>query len=302
MPGVERTECPLCLSSDIGRVVFKYTAPDKYELAIGVAKRGYRREMRSCGGCGSLVQSGGSGRIEEVYGEAYRSEGFRGETQSALFDRIVSLPREESENLARIDMLATDLGTLANPEAPLRMLDVGSGLGVFPWAVAVRFPHWRVATVDPDESSCRLLAVKAERARVEVTSEASFHRHGLFAGKPGFGAGRFDLVTLLHVLEHLRDPDKMIRQVAEDMEDEGLLYIEMPDALSTHLCGKDHDRFNSCHYFLPSERGLSQFLGRHGLESVVSRRVRTKRGMVNLTCLAARPPKAAGLTQAVLPK
>jgi len=305
MPGVNPTECPLCLSRKIGRTVFKYTLPDKYEDAIGVPKRGYRRELRSCGACGSLVQTGGSGRIEDVYSSEYRSEAFRGESQGELFDRIVSLPREDSENLARVDTIAADMGAFVNLESPLRMLDIGSGLGVFPWAMAVRFPQWRVAAVDPDASSCCLLALKAHEAGAEVTAVDRFYANGLFVEAERFGDG-FDLVTLVHVLEHLRNPDEMLSQItgakAADMKEGGLLYVEMPDALSVHLCDKDHDRFNSCHYFLPSERGLSAMLGRHGLEVVVARRVRTKRGMVNLTCIAARPRKAAGAKRAVLPK
>jgi len=310
--GVEYRECPLCLSADIGETVFLYDKPDKYEVAIGVDAVDYRREFRRCAQCSSLVQSGGSGRIEEVYESDYRSDAFRGESQDSLFDRIVSLPRSDSENIARIDALCADLAPLLNSDRVVRMLDVGSGLGVFPWAMAVRFPHWRIATIDPDEASCDLLQKKLgeslgkstntiDAVGHHVVSKAAFHEPGVF-NTADFGDGGFDLVTLLHVLEHLLNPNDFLDNVAADMKDDGLLYVEMPDALSVHLHGKDHDRFNSCHYFLPSERGLGSLLGRHGLEVIVARRVKTKRGAVNLTCIAARPRRASGAKKAVLPK
>ena len=296
MPGVEdRKLCPLCLSGDIGRALFRHERPDKYEAAIGVGAEGYWRETRICGACGSLVQVGGSGRIEDVYGRAYRARGVvRDEPQESLFRRISGLPREESENLARIDALAHDLRPLLNLEAPVRMLDIGSGLGVFPWGMALRFPRWRVAAVDPDSSSCALLRREATAAGVSIATKASRYRPGFFRRRVAFADGRFDLVTLLHVLEHIRDADELLDGLRADMADGGLLYIEAPDALSAHLCGEGHDRFNSCHYFLPSERGLSQLLGRHGLEVAVARRARTKRGMVNLCCVAACPVRVAG--------
>jgi len=295
MPETERKSCPLCLSGDIGRVLFRHRQPDKYEVAIGVGAEGYWRETRICGACGSLVQVGGSGRIEEVYGRAYRAKGVvRDEPQESLFRRISGLPREGSENLARIDALTHDLRPFLNIEGPVRMLDVGSGLGVFPWGMALRFPRWRVAAIDPDRASCGLLRREAAAAGASIVTKSSRYRPGLFRQQAGFADGRFDLVTLLHVLEHIRDTDGFLDELCGDMADGGLLYIEMPDALSAHLCGEGHDRFNSCHYFLPSERGLSQLLGRHGLEVAVARRTRTKRGVVNLCCVAARPARVAG--------
>lgn len=302
--GVQYLECPLCLSQDIGEVVFRYDKLDKYEVAIDVDPNHYCRTLRRCANCGSLMQGGGSGRIEEIYESDYRSDGFRGESQDSLFDRIVALPGEESENIARVDALCDDLAPLLNSDRAVRMLDVGSGLGVFPWAMAVRFPHWRIATIDPDKASCDLLQEKLAEslgAGHRVVSKAEFHEAGAFMGT-AIGGERFDLVTLLHVLEHLMDPNEFLDNVAADMKDDGLLYVEMPDALSIHLHGKDHDRFNSCHYFLPSERGLASLLGRHGLEVIVARRVRTKRGAINLTCVASRPMRASGANVAVLPK
>lgn len=288
--------CPLCKEHNY-EGVFHWDNPDKYERAIGVSEENYSRDLFSCRNCGSLFQTGGCGRIEDVYSSEYRSEDFRGESQDSLFDRIAALPRIESENLARLDMLETEFGALVNLEAPLRMLDIGSGLGIFPWAVAAKFPHLRIRTVDPDQSSCDLLLDKVTQTvgQHHMECRAESYRAGLF--------NKFNLVTALHVIEHMRDPDEFIAEVVKDMLDDALFYIEAPDALSVHVVDdKDHDKYNSCHYFLPSAQGLCVLLRRHGLESVVLRRVRTVRKMVNLACIAASPAYAAGARSAVLPK
>ena len=114
------------------------------------------------------------------------------------------------------------------------MLDIGSGLGVFPWAMAMRFPHWRIATIDPDKDSCDLLQAKlgvSKTAGHQVATKAAFHAPGVFKGHSDFGDGRFDIVTLLHVLEHLLDPNDFLDNVVADMKDDGLLYPWVPFVL-----------------------------------------------------------------------
>jgi 2-polyprenyl-3-methyl-5-hydroxy-6-metoxy-1,4-benzoquinol methylase len=43
---------------------------------------------------------------------------------------------------------------------------------------------------------------------------------------------RYGLITLFHVLEHLRDPAWAIATIADHLEDQGLLYLEVPDLCS----------------------------------------------------------------------
>ena len=40
--------------------------------------------------------------------------------------------------------------------------------------------------------------------------------------------GKFDLITLVHVLEHLINPLKMLSNIAELLEDDGHLFVEVP--------------------------------------------------------------------------
>jgi SAM-dependent methyltransferase len=62
----------------------------------------------------------------------------------------------------------------------------------------------------------------------------------------------FDLVTCFHVLEHLRDPIRALRQMADWTSPAGLVYVEVPDMVATasvkgfggfhfaHLIGFNH--------------------------------------------------------------
>lgn len=41
---------------------------------------------------------------------------------------------------------------------------------------------------------------------------------------------KFDIVTMLHVIEHFEEPDKVLRALTEKLADNGLLVVETPNA------------------------------------------------------------------------
>ena len=95
-------------------------------------------------------------------------------------------------------------------------MDVGCGSGA---ALGVaRALGWRVAGIEPDEAD----AEKARRFAEEV-----YIGDALSAPFP---PGRFDLVTALHVVEHVPDPVRLVRRMLEWLAPGGLLIIEVPNA------------------------------------------------------------------------
>lgn len=105
-------------------------------------------------------------------------------------------------------------------------LDVGCGSG---GSLGVaRALGWRVAGIEPDETA-------AERAR-RFTDE-------LYVGdalSAPFAPGRFDVVTALHVVEHVPDPVRVVRRMLGWLAPGGLLIIEVPNAggLGARLFGR----------------------------------------------------------------
>lgn len=72
-----------------------------------------------------------------------------------------------------------------------------------------------------------------------------------------FGSGFFDIICMYNVIEHLRDPEQMFREIGRCMKPGGI------------LCGtcafweREHDS-----YFHFSHRGLTEILHRHGFEII----------------------------------
>lgn len=97
-----------------------------------------------------------------------------------------------------------------------RYLDVGCGSGA---ALGVaRALGWQVAGIEMDRAA-------AEKAR-QFTNEIYV---GDVLAAP-FAPGRFDVVTALHVLEHVPDPVRLVRRMVEWLAPGGLLIIEVPNA------------------------------------------------------------------------
>lgn len=100
-----------------------------------------------------------------------------------------------------------------------RLLDIGSGGGEFLYLM--REQGYEVAGIEPN----RGYGEYAQRT-LDLPITVSFIGDHLPVD------GEFQVVTMFHVLEHLRDPLAMIRMVAERIGKNGVLIIEVPNLLS----------------------------------------------------------------------
>jgi SAM-dependent methyltransferase len=107
-----------------------------------------------------------------------------------------------------------------------RYLDVGCGSGGSLGVAQVL--GWQVAGIEMDAAA----ADKARRFAHEV------HVGDVLAAP--FSAGRFDVVTAFHVLEHVADPVVVVRRMLQWLAPDGLAIIEVPNAggLGARLFGR----------------------------------------------------------------
>lgn len=77
---------------------------------------------------------------------------------------------------------------------------------------------------------------------------------------------RFELVTLMHVLEHLERPRQVLEQIREELlNDEGLLLVEVPNFYA-------HDSYELAHLSCFTEQSLAEMLKQAGFEAVAARK------------------------------
>ena len=134
---------------------------------------------------------------------------------AATFRKIMNLPDEASDNRARAARVnAYGRENLASA-ASFSLLDVGSGLAVFP--AAMKELGWSCTALDPDSRG-------AEHARSLAGVEAMAADFMTVSG-----IARFDVISFNKVLEHVLDPVAMLSRAKDFLTDGGFIYVELPD-------------------------------------------------------------------------
>lgn len=107
---------------------------------------------------------------------------------------------------------------LALEQGSLSTLDIGASSGEFVYLMAHK--QHKASGIEPHQGYSEY----AQSMNLDV-------RNGSVLGTLGqFDKKSFDLVTMFHVLEHLVDPLPSLKAIGEHLKDNGLLYIEVPNA------------------------------------------------------------------------
>jgi SAM-dependent methyltransferase len=265
--------CPFCGTEPL-QLAFSYEEPPAGETQFGLSPDEYRRQYLRCPRCGHYLARLAI-PVERLYTGAYVDATYdSAEGLERTYRRIMELPPERSDNAQRVARIVDRLGTTG------RLLDVGSGLGVFPARMSER--GWQVTALDPDER-----AVEHTRSVVGVDAVCAdfFEADGL---------GRFDLVALNKVLEHVPDPVGMLAHTRAFLNPDGTVYVEVPDGegAAADPDGPAREEFFIEHLHVFSERSL-QLLAEHaGFAVDAAERLREPSGKYTLVAFL-RPAAAA---------
>jgi SAM-dependent methyltransferase len=258
--------CP-CEGRDLASA-FAYTARPEGEIAFRLAGD-YRREYRCCTLCGHWFAHHEMD-LAALYSGAYLDATY-GERMRQTYERIMALPTERSDNAGRVAAILafaeSRLGTLRT--AP-RLLDIGSGLGVFP--ARMKAVGWDCTALDPDPR-----AAAHARETVGVTALA-----GDFLTLARSSLGRFDLVTFNKVLEHVEDPVVMLAASRPLLAPGGFLYLELPDAEAASREGPGREEFFIEHHHVFSAASTALLTARAGFIVLRLERLREPSGKFTL--------------------
>jgi SAM-dependent methyltransferase len=185
--------------------------------------------------------------IADIY-DAYTIYHQSGGTEQAIFEG------PEGQALRRSDRIIRRLGAFTPLPATGRLLDVGCGNGPFLAAFNEYAPGWRLAGSDLD-------------ARCREAVERNPGVETLFEGPVGRVPGSFDLISMIHVLEHVPGPRETLEQIRTKLRPGGRLLVEVPNLLENpfDLVVADH----ASHFTPGSVAGLIASAG-FGLETVAT--------------------------------
>jgi len=185
--------------------------------------------------------------IPENLEKYYQSEEYISHTDSkeSIFEKAYQLVKKIALNnkIKLIKKLNNGSG---------KLLDVGSGTGDF-LAVAKKF-NWKVFGVEPNKEARTLSEKKGVSVCENLTDIQEFN---------------FDVITLWHVLEHVRDIDSYVSIISRKLKPDGILIIAVPNYKS-----KDAQHYKKfwAAYDVPrhiwhfSKSGIKRVLEKHNLK------------------------------------
>src|SRR5712691_1466043 len=163
-----------------------------------------------CERCGTVQKIADQEWLREI-GEIYRD--YEMYHQSAGNDQAVFDPVNGRAS-GRCEVLARRLLESGAVPRSGTLLDVGAGSGAMLVAFSAACDDWKLFGLDLDN--------RKERA---LRAIPRFER--LFTVPPEQLSQQFDLVTLIHSLEHFTDPLSMLRRLRERISPGGWLFIQV---------------------------------------------------------------------------
>jgi 2-polyprenyl-3-methyl-5-hydroxy-6-metoxy-1,4-benzoquinol methylase len=267
--------------------VFAYDAPPPGEVRFRFSATGaYAREVRRCEGCGHFLSLHAMDD-SALYRDDYVSTTYGGEGLRAAFERIVALPPERSDNAGRVQRIlafaADHLPAPARDGRAPTVLDVGSGLCVF--LHRMRAAGWVGTALDKDPR-------QVAHAR-DVVGVAAVCGDLLTAD----GLGRYDVVTFNKVLEHVRDPVRLLAASRRVLHPQGFVYVELPDGEAAVHEGPGREEFFIEHHHVFSAASVEVLAARAGFRALAVERLREPSRKFTLRAFLA-PAAPAGSPEA----
>ncbi|MEK6828748.1 MAG: class I SAM-dependent methyltransferase, partial [Nanoarchaeota archaeon] len=153
------------------------------------------------------------------------------------------------------------------------ILDVGCGAGVFLYTFKKYFPQLEAWGVEPTPGFADFAKEEGIHIDEGYLTESTYRR-------------TFDLISLIHVLEHIEDPKPMLLMLKKYLEPESMIYIESPSVKDIGYLPPSHDRFMCQHEVIFSREVLEQILKEQGYRPVVSEDFISIRKRNNIRILA----------------
>lgn len=225
---VSISNCPLC-KDEIS------TLFDQREF------RGYLVENRLCSNCGLVYQSPRMTEEElQVFYQGEYRQIYQGNEGPSQKDIII----QEARAQAIVDLLQ-DWGV----EQVKRYADIGSSTGSLLEEIKDKF-------------QCQVIGIEPGEEYRQYAQSRGLNVFESLAAVEAAGEGKFDLISMIHVLEHVADPVGYLVELRTNfISQKGKILIEVPNLYA-------HDSFEIAHLTSFSRHNLVEVLKKAGFRMI----------------------------------
>lgn len=171
-------------------------------------KAGDLRVCVACGGVQKAIDAAWHEEMAQIYAGYAIYHQADGAEQSVF--------GEQGQVQARSSRLLDGLVGHIDLPASGRLLDIGCGNGALLRGASARLPGWRLSGTELSRDHWETMQDIPGIEQLHTTA-------------PGEVPGTFDLITMVHVLEHIVAPTTWLAQVRDRLAEQGRLLVEVPD-------------------------------------------------------------------------
>ena len=136
------------------------------------------------------------------------------------------------------------------------VLDLGCGLGHF--LDILKGKGWDIEGIDMSKSSVKI-AKKKLGNKIHLKSIESFKT-----------SKKYDLILMIDIIEHVRNPDHIMQKVKDLLKKDGLLIMNTPNtsAILAKISGKTWFQYKREHLYYFNSSNIKQFLSKNGFKTI----------------------------------
>ncbi len=225
-----KIQCPICYKNKAK--VFNNSTFFYRSFTYDKRKGLYNNYL--CPDCGLIWQNPqpSEKELSEIYADQYR----KSPHTVSYFKKSLDIPIQlkESQNSFLRSQAFFNIFKELNLSLPTKgkILDLGGYQGLFAWALA-SFTGLKAKIIDFNKSG---LKFASGFLGIEVQQISKSIRESLLENTKN----SFSIISMIHSLEHMRNPMEVVKLSAELLQNDGYLYIEVPNSLGSGLNDPTH--------------------------------------------------------------
>lgn len=253
-----------------------YKVPPKCEIDFNIDKKKYLRSFFYCKNCNHWFSDLKNIDLGKLYEGNFNNSIYKNNFLKT-FKKIIKLPKSKSDNFQRSTRIKifSDNFFKNLDKKYLKVLDVGSGMGVFPY-VMKKFGY-DCEAVDPDKNAVKHI-IKHVKIKAYLGDFLKIK-----------SKKKYNIITFNKVLEHVVNPVLLLKHAQKFLKkNNSIIYVELPDgeqAIKTSE-GKNKQEFTIDHLHVFSLQSLEKLLRLGGFMSLLSSRYIEPSGKVTISAFA----------------